>query len=498
MFTWITKTWDWVKRNTKKVLISLGIVGVAVAGTVLAPESMQSKIDAINDVILVNGQTKVISCMGETEGVDFIIKSDSESYHGINRGVPVYFSVTNVSGKPQNIKVIVSLNKEKLEWGAVKRFNGNREVVKQIPVIQHTSIKTATGTNILSESVLVSTTTLETVWKDKPLREKTPIGNYSRKALFGLSHKKEFTDLLLDEETAYYRTDIFKSGQVNEEFIIEVFGDKGGYGYLDPLVDNFDSYNNGNLSGQGSWVNGVGSYYDGIDVVDTTYYGASGKGVVISDNGDAGYVKKSFTGEASGSQVFYAKVSKNDKALLRIRINDSGSLKAFISFEGDGDLDLYATVDEYNTILVDYPVDTWIKIEFEWKASTNSMRMRTDDGTWSNWFECSAFTQIDSLEVGRTDAMTSYDAWVDNFEEYVAPSDTCTCPSGENWVVNSSDNCWLSTDCDITGYDLILMNTGDGTFNIYNNAKLWVNNIQSTSTNINVYAGSKIYKDATP
>jgi len=77
-------------------------------------------------------------------------------------------------------------------------------------------------------------------------------------------------------------------------------------------------------------------------------------------------------------------------------------------------------------------------------------------------------------------------------------ADSCDCPSGENWVVNSSDNCWISTDCDITGYDLILMNTGEGAFNIYNNAKLWVSNIQSTSTNINVYAGSKIYKDATP
>jgi len=71
--------------------------------------------------------------------------------------------------------------------------------------------------------------------------------------------------------------------------------------------------------------------------------------------------------------------------------------------------------------------------------------------------------------------------------------DTCTCPTdGTDWYVNSSDNCYLSADCDLDDGGLYLLNTGGGAFNIIDGAELSVNKIESTSTDIRVEAGGKI------
>lgn len=71
------------------------------------------------------------------------------------------------------------------------------------------------------------------------------------------------------------------------------------------------------------------------------------------------------------------------------------------------------------------------------------------------------------------------------------PSDTCTCPEdGTDYYVNGSDNCYLSTNCDLDGGELFLL--GNGTFNIIDNAILSVSGIHSTGTDIYVKAGSQI------
>ena len=72
-------------------------------------------------------------------------------------------------------------------------------------------------------------------------------------------------------------------------------------------------------------------------------------------------------------------------------------------------------------------------------------------------------------------------------------ADTCTCPTdGTDWYVDSSDNCYLSTNCDLDDKGLYLLNTGDGAFNIIDDAELSLSKLESTSTDINVEAGCKI------
>ena len=369
---------NWMKSKTKKILISLGIIGVTIAAGVTI-DTKQDKINAIQDLVYLDGQEMAISYMGETIGVDFIIKSNSKSYDGVNRGIPVYFSITNVSGEAQNIRIAVSLNGEKLEWGSVKKFIENKEVMKDIWVEHYTSTKTATGTNILSENVLVSTTTLKTIWKDMSSVPKLPVIDYSRKALFGLNHEKEVNDFLTDKETAYYRTDIFKTGKVNEEFIIEVFGDQGGYGYLDPLIDNFDSYNDGNLNGQGGWTAQAATNVQG-----TVFYGASGKALGKTGDLTAGSNYVSITSEADGNQIVYLQYNATANGNVGVILYENTTILARIYIDASAAKALLWGA-AFTQIAGSLSTGTWYKLEIQWRSSDWYVQGRMDDGTWTGW-----------------------------------------------------------------------------------------------------------------
>ncbi len=76
--------------------------------------------------------------------------------------------------------------------------------------------------------------------------------------------------------------------------------------------------------------------------------------------------------------------------------------------------------------------------------------------------------------------------------EITYTEDTCGCPTGQNWEVYSSDNCFLSSDCDLDKNTLYLIWTGSGSFNIINGATLSLRKIESTSTPINVESSSGV------
>jgi hypothetical protein len=71
---------------------------------------------------------------------------------------------------------------------------------------------------------------------------------------------------------------------------------------------------------------------------------------------------------------------------------------------------------------------------------------------------------------------------------------TCNCPTG-NWEMDLADNCTLSTDCDLTGYNLTF--GGNGTFLL--NATLTLNEINNFTTGmrIDVTSNGKLYYGAT-
>ena len=68
---------------------------------------------------------------------------------------------------------------------------------------------------------------------------------------------------------------------------------------------------------------------------------------------------------------------------------------------------------------------------------------------------------------------------------------TCNYSGSGDWDINSSDNCFISSDTYVYGY-INLLNTGDGSLNIINSSKLTAKSFNNTSTIVNLNAGSEI------
>jgi len=160
------------------------------------------------------------------------------------------------------------------------------------------------------------------------------------------------------------------------------------------VTDNFDSYNNGDLNGQGDWSGDV--EFD----VQTTIKQAGTKAVKIANLG-ANYkeIYKTFTGEGDGNQVFYIRFASGSDRYAMFHVGEVATgNKARIQIHdyNSGEFRLYASTNEQ--ILSGLTTDQWYKCEIEWRTSDDSVRARVNDGTWTNWLACSSsFTVIDRI-----------------------------------------------------------------------------------------------------
>ena len=66
-----------------------------------------------------------------------------------------------------------------------------------------------------------------------------------------------------------------------------------------------------------------------------------------------------------------------------------------------------------------------------------------------------------------------------------ASADTCTAPASGDWNVQSSDNCYVTTNTFVNGNLIILNNTGPGSFNVIDGVTLSIEGLQNTSTPMN-------------
>ena len=251
------------------------------------------------------------------------------------------------------------------------------------------------------------------------------------------------------------------------------------------LVENFDSYNDGDLNGQGDWSGDTN-----FDVQGTVKQ-AGTKAVSIVCNASDKNIRKTFTEEADGNQIMYVRMSATN-AYLEFHVNDGARENGSFMRIGGGDIAYVNGDPAVVNMLSDYSINTWYKLEQEWRDSDKKARFRIDDGTWTDWDTTrTTWTSMDTiwLRMSNTGGSTVYfDSLSD--PNYV-PTDTCTCPTGD-WYINSSDNCYLSANCDLDTGKLFLLNTGEGAFNIIDSAELSITGLESTSTDINVKAGGKI------
>lgn len=159
------------------------------------------------------------------------------------------------------------------------------------------------------------------------------------------------------------------------------------------LVDNFDSYTDGDLNGQGSWSGSTDFDIQGSVV-------QAGAKAVAHTAAASGNILKSFTGAASGTQSIYGRVASTAiSGLWMVRLYEGAAARIFIQTDGAGNLS-YNDGGGLVTIGA-ITADTWFKLDIEWQASDDTARYRLDNGTWTA-FDTIVFpitTEIDTLRL---------------------------------------------------------------------------------------------------
>ena len=181
------------------------------------------------------------------------------------------------------------------------------------------------------------------------------------------------------------------------------------------FTDNFNSYTDGDLAGQGSWIN----HYNGLafDIQGTTVKEGA-KAVKIYGHDTDQYVKKTGTLLAAGKTTIY--IRKNDVGAMRIALAEAATgIKVYLRYYTDENIQYYTTA--WNNIGV-YAIDTWHCIEIEWQSTpSQQVRCRVDGGTWTDWLSPYAtWTDgLDTIYLG-TEAADGGGATGDGYFDYIA------------------------------------------------------------------------------
>jgi len=136
------------------------------------------------------------------------------------------------------------------------------------------------------------------------------------------------------------------------------------------FTDNFNSYNNGDLNGQGGWSGDTN-----FQVQETTVF----EGKAIDGGNQTKVIEKSGNSVNDGRITFYTKnTSFNFSAFCVLCEGDT--LKTGIGCR-DGDIQIWGTW----TVVKANITSAWYCIELEWRSSDHCVRARVDGGIWTDW-----------------------------------------------------------------------------------------------------------------
>ena len=177
-----------------------------------------------------------------------------------------------------------------------------------------------------------------------------------------------------------------------------------------PFEDYFDTYDIGNLAGQGGWTTTTPPYfyaqttttdYHSADI--SVYWDSSADGEIIK-NGDA-------IGE--GRWSFWIKINSDTGThyeWTNILLKGEGlSTPTYLRFEcwpgGDGS-DCRASDTIFvkipiptRTTFCEMPLDEYVNFQVEWASSTNSTRWKCGDDEWTSYYTDTAFDDIRGFEL---------------------------------------------------------------------------------------------------
>ena len=367
----------------KKLLLSLLALLTLQTPVNLGAEKITQKI---------GGTIITFDSTDENANETLIINASSHSYSSLGN-FSVLFSVTNNSGIDQNVQLsIPKVDSPERKLISLKRFVGNNTTV--IPEKVWTSATSST------KVITPASTSTTAVWDTLPLNSYSSFSVSGEKDTKGLSAKEQGQTLIHANETVFFKAEL-SFGNLNvkgEEFFIEAFGDQGGYGHLDPTFttyEDFNSYSDGNLAGQGCWGNeNTGGAFTVQGVV-------TQEGTKAATNvGTSGHIDCTFTSQTATILYGYIRKTVAAVGVKYIEYGQGATIKVYIKFDSDGNVKYFDGGLASYVSLGACADATWcqVGVEIDTTNQANKFRANLDGGTFSGWVDAAgSFTGIDLL-----------------------------------------------------------------------------------------------------
>jgi len=141
--------------------------------------------------------------------------------------------------------------------------------------------------------------------------------------------------------------------------------------------DNFNSYTDGDLNGQGGWSgNAV------FDIQGTTVYEGA-KAVYEDGSAIDATISKTGTSTNDGRVTFYIRPAQTN-ARFEFQLYEGTTRCVRLYFGDDGNIYIYGNGGWQS--IKSYSANTWYDCEIEWESTNHTVRARINEGTWTNWY----------------------------------------------------------------------------------------------------------------
>lgn len=185
--------------------------------------------------------------------------------------------------------------------------------------------------------------------------------------------------------------------------------------------DNFDSYTNGDLAGQGNWLNGAAPQVQGTVTQNSSAKAISrgaGGSTPITDN----TLGTSITTDGSTFSFYTRTTNANDGGGGSFGVNFyDGTTLLFSLKQSQDNNDIRIIGATTQSVLGTLASDTWYQAEIEFNFTSNTARARVNNGTWSS--SVSAVGSVDISQITRIAIEyggTTGTSYLDTFEYVLA------------------------------------------------------------------------------
>jgi hypothetical protein len=190
------------------------------------------------------------------------------------------------------------------------------------------------------------------------------------------------------------------------------------------LTENFNSYNNGDLNGQGSWTADTVFDIQGSVVVE-------GAKAVSATNPDGDYVAvKAGTARTTGTVGCYMRSTVNNVAnSATFAIREGADYLCSVNFASNGHIQ--GQRDSGTDDLGAYSINTWYWVEIYWETSpAHKVKFKVNDGSYSALADPFANWSTAPDTIRFYSAPGTYTSYYDYIAESILAQETINAPLG--------------------------------------------------------------------